>query len=99
MWSLEKAFKVNVVIAQVNAIIGHSVNYEIRHVFCEILFSYKLIDADCRIYMSITDGMIGPENGLPLVQRQRIFWTNIAASSIEPLGTAVKFESKYCNFH
>ena len=89
MWSLEKALKVNVVIAKVNAIIGHNVNKKIGTFSARIFF--QLLTRRCRlprrIYVSVTEGMIGPENGLPPVQRQPIIWTNIPVSSIEPLGT------------
>ena len=50
-----------------------------------------LIEAECRIYASVTayqNDIIGSDNGLSPVRRQAIIWTNAGSLIIGPLGTS-----------
>ena len=43
--------------------------------------------AEWRIYASVNSTIMGSDNGLSLVQRQVIIWTNAVLETIGPLGT------------
>ena len=56
----------------------------------------------CRIYASVNWVSVGSDNGLSLVRRQAITWTNAGSLSIEPLGTnfsEIRIEKKQLFMH
>ena len=49
--------------------------------------------------ISVSQAIIGSDNGLSPDRCQAIIWTTVGMLSVGPSGTKLKFESKYKNFH
>ena len=60
-----------------------TIPYCIYYQFCLHLY----IEAEWRIYASLTSAIIGSDNGLSPVRRSAIIWTNAGILLIGPLGT------------